>query len=109
MRAEAAPHAAAERDPGLEIHFAFQEPLGPELARALERGGVAVDERDGGRDHPTRGDLVAIEGKRRVEKAGGVDHYRPGTQGLLDDRVDVFLTAAGELVPKARQNVRVPG
>ena len=60
-RAEAAAHAAAERDPRVGLGLGVQEALGPERERVGVEVGAAVHERDRGAERRPRGDLVAAD------------------------------------------------
>ena len=64
--AEAAPHAAAERDPGVGLGLGLEEALGPEGERLGVEVRAAVHERDRGAERGARGHLVAADLDRRL-------------------------------------------
>src|SRR6202042_1926970 len=94
-RAETAPGAAAERDPGVGVWWVGpKEPLGPEHRRARVQVPAAVHGPDRGVDLDPDRHLVAVEAERRLANAtpDGGDHGAD-SQRLLDDRVEVALIA----------------
>ena len=85
-RPEAAPHAAAERDPRVRRRRAVEEALGPER----ERLGIAVRARvrepDRRRDVGARRQDVAVDAQLLGQPAPGERHDRPQAQRLRSRR-----------------------
>ena len=94
--ADAAPHAAAERDPGVVVGLFLEEALGPELLRLGEEV-LAVVQGGDRRHHEGAGlQLVAADRGRCGQLAGDVDDHRARSQRLFHRRVEVLVLARGD-------------
>src|SRR5437899_8580842 len=82
--ADAAPHTAAERNPGVALGGAFQEALGPESLRVRIEVLAEVDGGDGWHHHRARGYVVAGQLDAARQPARRVGDDRPYAQGILD-------------------------
>src|SRR4051794_20506943 len=106
-RADAAPHAAAERQPRVGLRRALEEALGAERVRIAVDVLAPVHEVDARRHHRADGDLVLAELERLVHDAPRDDgDRRPQPQRLLHHGVRVLARAAviaGELLEPAWQ------
>ena len=92
--ADAAPDAAAERDPGVGVGFALEEALGPELLRVGVDVLAQVDGGDRRHHEAARGQAVAADRRRRSQPAGDVDDHRPRPQRLFYRRLEVVASPA---------------
>ena len=113
-RAQAAPGAAPERDPGVGVgSVVAEEALGPELLRLRVQVGAAVDRADRGVDLDAGRNLVAVERERLLaHHAPDAGDHRADAQRLLDHGVQVAVLAlAGQGVDArvVQDQVKRPG
>ena len=88
--AEAAAHAAAERNPGVGLGRAFEESLGTESLRVRRiQLRVVLHEQDRGGQLRSRLEQVAAQLGRLGRRAEDLGHHGSHAQRLLDHRVDV--------------------
>jgi hypothetical protein len=106
--ADAAPHAAAERDPGEARGRAVEEALGPEGQRLGIAVGAGVGEPDRRRHVRSGRQQIFVDAERRGQPAPGQRDHRPQSQGLADDRARVRLLAGVGLGDEALEHRRVP-
>ena len=104
--AEAAPHAAAERDPGVGRGRVVEEALGPEGVGLRVAVGARVGEPDRGRHVRPGGQHVAVDTQLLAQAPARERDHRPQPQRLGHDGAHVGLLAGvdrrGEPVEDAR-------
>ena len=115
-RAEAAAHAAAERDPGIGGGRVLEEALGPERVRLRIAVRARVREPDRRRDVRPRRQHVTVHAQLGGQAAAGQRDDRPQAERLRDDGTDVGVAAGVDLghepvehARMAQQQVERPG
>ena len=99
-RAEAAAHAAAERDPRVGAGGLLEEALGPERERVRVDVLARVHQQDV-RLRPRRPrEVVAGDLERRLQQPQDGGDDRPQPQRLLDDGVQVVLVLRAQPLPR---------
>ena len=107
-RADAAPDAAAEGDPGVGVGLGLEEALGPEALGLGEEVLAVVQGGDRRQDEGAAGELVAGDRERAGQLAGDVDDHRSRAQRLLDRRLEVVVLAGGDRAAQAVEHRPVP-
>ena len=97
-RTEAAPHAAAERDPGVGAGRRLEEALGPEGARVWVDVRAPVHQVDARRNVHARRQQPPADLHRLREAAQHQRDHGTEAKGLLDDRIEVGVLACVDLV-----------